>query len=98
MKSKTDCYSLNQKEMILRDYLAADRTVLANERTLLAYIRTFIALIASGAGLVKLFEQPALIHAGIVLVAVSPIILVVGVYRFVAMRGRLNQLNHRHVD
>jgi len=36
---------------VLRDHLAADRTILANERTLLAYIRTaltfFIAVLRS---------------------------------------------------
>ncbi len=33
-------YKFNKDEMILRDFLAVDRTLLANERTLLAYIRT----------------------------------------------------------
>lgn len=28
----------DQEELIIRDYLAADRTVLANERTFLAYV------------------------------------------------------------
>ena len=32
------------EEMILRDWLARDRTVLANERTLLAYLRTTLML------------------------------------------------------
>lgn len=32
-------YKFNKDEMILRDFLAVDRTLLANERTLLAYIR-----------------------------------------------------------
>ena len=31
-----------KEELILRDYLAADRTALANERTLMAYIRTSV--------------------------------------------------------
>ncbi|MGN0027609.1 MAG: DUF202 domain-containing protein, partial [Clostridium sp.] len=39
-------YNFKKEEMILRDFLAADRTLLANERTLLAYIRTGISLLA----------------------------------------------------
>ena len=43
--------------MILRDYLAADRTYLANERTLLAYIRTCVGLFATGAALIHFIEN-----------------------------------------
>ncbi len=85
-------YNLNQKDMILRDYLAADRTVLANERTLLSYVRTFIAFIASGIGIVKLFEQPYFIGIGTIMVVISPIFLTVGLYRFFKMEGRLKKL------
>ena len=40
-------------ELILRDCLAADRTVLANERTLLSYVRTAMAFMAAGAALLR---------------------------------------------
>ena len=48
-------YNFKKEEMILRDFLAADRTLLANERTLLAYIRTGISLLAIAISLIKLF-------------------------------------------
>lgn len=75
--------------MILRDYLALDRTVLANERTLLAYVRTFLGFLATGAGIVKLFTEPLAQAAGYTLMAVSPVVLVIGVSRFVRMRRQL---------
>lgn len=39
--------------MILRDYLATDRTGMANERLLLAYIRTALAALGGGAAVVQ---------------------------------------------
>lgn len=53
MKNKI-LYNFDKDKMILRDFLAADRTLLANERTLLAYIRTGISLIAVGIYLIRL--------------------------------------------
>jgi len=47
----------NQSEMILRDYLAQDRTKLANERTFLAYLRTAITFSAAGGTLIKIFTS-----------------------------------------
>ncbi|MDH5381747.1 MAG: DUF202 domain-containing protein, partial [Cyclobacteriaceae bacterium] len=37
-----------KEEIILRDFLALERTTLANERTLFAYIRTSLYLILAG--------------------------------------------------
>ena len=49
--------------MILRDYLAVDRTHLANERTFLAYIRTCLGLFATGAALINFVENGVLVFA-----------------------------------
>ena len=38
----------NKEKIILRDYLALERTRLANERTFFAYIRTSLYLILAG--------------------------------------------------
>lgn len=44
------------KELILRDYLALERTKLANERTLFSYIRTSLYLLTVGTGILQ-FES-----------------------------------------
>lgn len=93
MPDENKIYQEFAREMILRDYLARDRTKLANERTLLAYIRTFIGLLASGAGLVKLFEEPAFIATGFVLMAVSPVFLIVGAVVFLRTSRKLRLLD-----
>lgn len=77
-----------RKDMILRDYLAMDRTVLANQRTLLAYFRTFIALIAAGSGMVNLFDPPGFIVLGWVFIAASPLALVIGAWQYRKIKKR----------
>lgn len=86
-------YKRSDKEKILRDWLALDRTYLANERTMLAYIRTFIGFLASGAGIIKLLEEPFWQVTGMIMVCVGPIFLIVGIARFFATRKNLNQIN-----
>ena len=44
----------NDKELILRDHLALERTKLANERTLFAYIRMALYLLTVGIGIFQL--------------------------------------------
>ena len=56
-KTKEAIYNFDKEQMILRDFLAADRTLLANERTLLAYIRTGISLLVVAISLIKLFDS-----------------------------------------
>jgi putative membrane protein len=52
---KDPLYAKIQKEhLILRDYLATERTIFANERTYLAYIRTALALFIAGISVVQL--------------------------------------------
>ena len=69
--------------MILRDYLAVDRTHLANERTFLAYIRTCIGLFATGAALINFVENTVLVFSGYVFIVVSPVVFVFGLWRFI---------------
>jgi putative membrane protein len=56
IKKETSTYSFKKDALILRDLLAADRTILANERTLLAYIRTSLSLIVAGSSFIKFFD------------------------------------------
>ncbi len=51
-------YIEDKEEMILRDYLAIDRTIMANEAAFMSYIRTALTLIAAGATLIKFTDNP----------------------------------------
>lgn len=82
-------------ELILRDYLAADRTVLANERTLLAYIRTAIAFAAAGAALLHFFDSTVIEVAGMLLIPVAVVTLLLGLQRYVRMKRRLSKISEQ---
>ncbi|MEG0750727.1 MAG: DUF202 domain-containing protein [Oscillospiraceae bacterium] len=79
-------------EMILRDYLALDRTKLANKRTLLAYIRTFIGLVGSGVAMFKVFENDWIGVLGCVFMAAGPVFLIMGIIDYSCSRASLKSL------
>ena len=76
---------LYQEELILRDYLATDRTILANERTFLAYMRTMLALIVAGITFVKAFEDPIVHVVGWIFIPLGILTFIMGVMRYRTM-------------
>ena len=76
----------------LRDRLAADRTVLANERTLLAHVRTALGLLGGGGALVYLSDDARLVALGVALVALAPLSMGWGLWRYLRVRRRLAPL------
>jgi len=75
--------SFQRRELILRDWLALDRTILANERTFLAYSRTSLTLIIAGLAFVKFFGHVFYVTSGYVF-----IVLGVGFFGFSLTRYR----------
>lgn len=53
LKKRGIVEEIKGEQLIVRDFLARQRTKLANDRTLLAYIRTSLYFLVSGVGLVK---------------------------------------------
>lgn len=94
---KTEPYArFKDEDLILRDYLAADRTVLANERTLLSYTRTALAFAATGAALIHFFDSLATEIVGWALIPIAVAGLLVGSRRYLEMKRRLDRaLNGR---
>jgi putative membrane protein len=89
MRPTEDPYrKIPPEQLILRDHLAADRTVLANERTLLAYVRTSLALVIGGISLVKFFDNTVLTVLGWALVPTGLMTLGLGVRSFLHTRRR----------
>jgi putative membrane protein len=79
------------EEMILRDHLAVDRTKLANQRTLLSYIRTTLMLAATGITVIKIIPPgDILFYAGLVIAAISPLFIVVGIYSYKKTMKNIN--------
>ncbi len=87
-------HNLDENQLILRDYLALDRTILANERTLLAYIRTSIALLATGGVIIRIFPDNIFLRiTGGLLILAAICTLVLGIIRFRILSGKLDCLN-----
>jgi putative membrane protein len=72
----------NQEEIILRDYLAMERTKLANERTLLAYIRSALYLLLGGIAIIQLEGFESIKFLGYFSLALTILLVLIGVYRF----------------
>lgn len=83
----------NSKDLIIRDYLAIQRTNLSNERTFLAYIRTFVGLLAVGVTFIKLLDAKFLIIVGVILVAFAIVSLVVGVINYFKRKKQIPRLS-----
>ncbi len=79
-------------DLILRDYLAADRTAMSNERSILAYIRTALTLIVAGASAIKFFYEPGMKIIGVSLVASGILTLAIGIVHYHKFNQRLKDV------
>ena len=79
------------EKIILRDFLALQRTKLANERTLLSYTKFALYLAGGGVALIKIDYLRPLRLLGYVALACSALVLVVGVIRFVQLNRQLRE-------
>ena len=79
----------NKDEIILRDYLAMERTTLANERTLLSYIRSSLYLLVGGIALLKLENFENLHFLGYLSLILTVCFVVIGLYRYQKIKSRL---------
>lgn len=83
------------QKVILRDYLAIERTRLANERTLLSYIRSSLYLLLGGIAFFQLKEFPNFKYLAILSLVFSCIFFAIGVYRFTLLKKSLKHLYYR---
>ncbi|MCX2679036.1 DUF202 domain-containing protein [Galbibacter sp. EGI 63066] len=80
------------EKVILRDFLAIERTRLANERTLLSYIRSSIYLVLGGIAFLQLKDFESIKYLGYLSIALSVIFLVIGIYRFMLLKKSLKKV------
>ncbi len=80
------------EQIILRDYLAIERTRLANERTLLSYIRSSLYLLLGSIGFFQLNEYPNFKYLALTALIFSIVFFVIGIYRFSLLKRSLKRL------
>jgi len=79
----------NEEHIILRDYLAMERTKLANERTLLSYIRSSLYLLVGGIALIQLEGFETIHYLGYVALFLTILFLVIGIICFRRLNKKL---------
>lgn len=81
----------NKEEIILRDFLALERTRLANERTLLAYLRTSLYMVLGGIAFLQLRDFESIRWLGYVTMGLAAIFIVTGIVRFYHLRRSMRE-------
>lgn len=90
MGFKTETHQKNTK-IILRDFLAIDRTRLANQRTLLSFLRTGLYLFVTALAVMKVGFLNELQFLGNVFIGLSVITTIVGIVNYFMMRRKIEK-------
>ena len=84
-----------ESELIIRDYLARQRTTLANERTLLSFIRTSLYFLVSGTALFEVEKLDHVSGLGYVAFVLSFCSLIIGIVNYYKVKKRLKIGNYK---
>lgn len=79
--------------LILRDYLAVDRTRLANERTLLSYLRTGLTLVIAGVSGYNVFQDKYMRILGLAAVFCGIGVMGIGLLRYKKVDDALSNIS-----
>jgi putative membrane protein len=74
------------KDLVLREYLAIERTKLANETTLLAYTRTGLYFLVAGSTLGHLIVSEFWKIIGTPMIVIGLLIMLLGIIRYLRLR------------
>jgi putative membrane protein len=77
------------ESMILRDFLALERTKLANERTFFAYIRTSLYLVLGAIAFLQIEDLGNIQWLGYVCFALSAVLFTIGIIRYYKLKEKL---------
>ena len=83
------------ERVILRDYLAIERTRLANERTLLSYIRSSLYLLLAAIGFFQLKEFSNFQYLALIALIFSALFFIIGIYRFLLLKRSLKRVYYK---
>ncbi|MGY6742456.1 MAG: YidH family protein [Cecembia sp.] len=83
--------NLSENELIVRDYLARQRTTLANDRTLLSYIRTSLYFLVSGTALMEVNALEHVRDLGYLAFALSLGMLLLGFFNYFKVKRKLKK-------
>jgi len=79
-----------REQIILRDYLALERTTLANERTLFSYLRSGVYMVIAGFAFLELKQFMDLEWLSYILFFFSFTLLIFGITRYIILKRKLD--------
>lgn len=80
----------NKEKIILRDFLAMERTSLANERTLFSYIRASLYMAIGGVAILEYEGFATFNWLSYVVFGLSLILIFIGVFRYRRLKNKLD--------
>lgn len=80
----------NKEKIILRDFLAMERTSLANERTLFSYIRASLYMAIGGVAILEYEGFASFNWLSYVVFGLSLILIFIGVFRYRRLKKKLD--------
>jgi len=80
----------NREKIILRDFLAMERTSLANERTLFSYIRASLYMIIGGVAIIEYEGFASFSWLAYTVFGLSALLIFIGVFRYRRLKRKLS--------
>lgn len=79
------------KDLILREKLALQRTVLANQSTFLSFLRTSMYFLMAGLTIQNIFSKGNYVFFEILLFIISGLVLILGIFNFFKHKKLIHQ-------
>lgn len=89
-------YNRMNKDLILREKLALERTVLANQSTFLAFLRTSMYFLVAGVSINNLTNVKSGKTIELVFILISVLLLVFGIVNFFRQKKKIIQ-SEKHI-
>lgn len=80
----------NKEKIILRDFLAMERTSLANERTLFSYIRASLYMAIGGVAIIEYEGFSSFSWLAYTVFGLSGLLIFIGVFRYRRLKKKLS--------
>jgi putative membrane protein len=84
------------RDLILRENLALQRTILANQTTFLSFLRTSMYFLVGGLGIKNLLQVEGSIYYQVIFYTISIFILVFGTVNYLRQKRRIED-SRKHI-
>jgi len=87
----TDSTSKVNKDLILRENLALQRTILANQTTFLSFLRTSMYFLVAGLSIKNLLEVEGGLIYQVMFYLISAIMLILGIFNYLKQDKKIEE-------